>query len=60
MAKPILIVRVPCAKIDNLETYEEFRYRVKESCPDYNVLVFIDDIKAEIITERNQPQGLSV
>jgi hypothetical protein len=61
MAKPILIVRIPLdfkpSLIDSINEY------VSRKCPDYNVLVIesrIKDTEISIITEHNQPQGLSV
>jgi hypothetical protein len=61
MAKPILIVRIPEKIRLDVEKLQSIYGIIKNNCQDYNVLVFNDDgIEAEIITEHNQPQGLSV
>jgi hypothetical protein len=62
MAKPILIVRLPVELCNTAAN--DYNKELKESCPDYNVIfVYGKDAEMgtfEIITEHNQPQGLSV
>jgi hypothetical protein len=63
MAKPILIIRMPAGH--DTETVDQTDEYATGKCLDYNVIVVQDDrdleyVQFEIITEHNQPQGLSV
>jgi hypothetical protein len=62
MAKPILIVR--CPTINDPKTGDSYEAELRKAMPDYNVALIwgrlADTVTFEIITEHNQPQGLSV
>jgi hypothetical protein len=60
MAKPILLMKIPLDlySVKELDDLEELYL---EKFPDYNVIVTdVSELSVEIITEHNQPQGLSV
>jgi cobalamin biosynthesis Co2+ chelatase CbiK len=63
MAKPILIVRFPekgSAHFSDADI-DRAKAEFKKEFTDYHVLLlFVDGVQVEIITEHNQPQGLSV